>query len=154
MKNNCPKVSIITVNFNGKKYLKKLLNSIFKLNYPRNKLEVIFVDNASTDNSIKFVKKSYPKVKVVKNDVNNYCKGVNLGIEASKAKYVALINNDVRLDKNWLIELIKAIIKDKSIAAVGSKILTMSGRIQNVAHYELPNFYWGERGAGQKNKKY
>ncbi|MBL7081163.1 MAG: glycosyltransferase, partial [Candidatus Omnitrophica bacterium] len=154
MRNNYPKVSLITVNFNGKKHLKRLFDSLFRLIYPKNKLEVIFVDNVSTDNSVKFVKKNYPKVRIIKNDVNNYCKAVNLGIVASKAEYIVLVNNDTRVSKTWLTELIKVISKDKKIAAVGSKVLTMSGRIQNVAHYELPNFYWGERGAGQENKRY
>ena len=154
MKNNYPKVSIITVNFNGKKFLKRFFDYVFRLNYPKNKLRVILVDNVSTDNSVEFVKKNYPKVKIIQNNINNYCKALNLGIEASNAKYLALVNNDTRLDKNWLIELIKVISKDKEIAAVGSKILNMAGKIQNAAHYELPNFYWGERGAGQEKKRY
>jgi GT2 family glycosyltransferase len=152
--NNFPKVSIITVNFNGKKFLKTLFDSVFRLNYPKNKLEIILVDNVSVDNSVEFVKNNYPTIKIIKNDVNNYCKAINLGLVASKSKYVALVNNDTRLDKNWLIELIKVISKDKKVAAVGSKILNMAGKIQNVAHYELPNFYWGERGAGQVRKRY
>jgi GT2 family glycosyltransferase/MoaA/NifB/PqqE/SkfB family radical SAM enzyme/glycosyltransferase involved in cell wall biosynthesis len=154
MKSNYPKVSIITVNFNGKKYLKKLLDSVFCLNYPKSKIEVIFIDNLSTDNSVEFVKKNYRKVKIIKNSVNNYCKALNLGIENSRHDYVALINNDMRLDKNWLAELIKVISKGRDIACVGSKVLDMAGRIQNASSYELPNFYWGERGAGQTKKRY
>jgi len=154
MRKKYPKVSIITVNFNRKKFLKKLYDSVFRLNYPKIRLEVILVDNVSTDNSVEFVEKHYPKVKIIKNDINNYCKAVNLGIEASRAKYLALVNNDTKLDKNWLVELIGVITKDKRIAAVGSKILDMKGRIQNAAQYELPNFYWGERGAGQSAKRY
>lgn len=154
MKSNYPKVSIITVNFNGKKYLEELFDSVFSLKYPKDKFEVIFVDNASEDDSVKFVKKHYPKVEIIKNNVNHYCKAVNLGINNSKGEYTALINNDVRLDKKWLIELIKVICKNDKIAAVGSKILNMEGKIQNAAHYELPNFYWGERGAGQEEKMF
>jgi len=151
---NYPKVSIITVNFNGKKFLPKLFESAAKLNYPKNKLEIIFVDNCSTDNSVEIVRKKYPKVKIIRNDVNNYCKANNLAIKASHSELVALVNNDTRMDKNWLLELVKVIAKDKKIAGVGGKILTMKGRIQNAGHYELPNFYWGERGAGQENKKF
>jgi GT2 family glycosyltransferase/MoaA/NifB/PqqE/SkfB family radical SAM enzyme len=151
---NYPKVSIVTVNFNGKKHLKKFFDSVSKLNYPKNKLKVILVDNASTDNSVEAVRKDYPKVKIIRNDVNNYCKANNLGIKASETEFVALVNNDTRMDKDWLVELVKVISEDKKIACVGGEILTMEGKIQNAGHYELPNFYWGERGAGQERKKY
>ncbi|MDD5130995.1 MAG: glycosyltransferase, partial [Candidatus Omnitrophica bacterium] len=154
MKKVYPKVSIVVVNFNGKKHLKMFFESVFKLDYPQDKLKVILVDNVSTDCSAEFVAKNYPQVKVILNDVNNYCKANNLGIKASDAEYVALVNNDTRMDKRWLIELVKIISQDKNIACVGGKILTMDGKIQNAGHYELPNFYWGERGAGQERKKY
>ena len=154
MENKYPKVSIITVNFNGKKHLKKFFDSVFKLNYPKNKLKVIFVDNVSTDNSVEIVRKNYPKVKIIRNDVNNYCKANNLGIKASETEFVALVNNDTKMDRNWLVELVKVISGDKKVACAGGEILTMDGKIQNAGHYELPNFYWGERGAGQERKKY
>ncbi len=143
------------VNYNGIKYLKKCFDSLFKLNYPKNKFEIILVDNCSTDDSFIFVKKRYPRVILIKNGINNYCKANNMGVRRAKGKYVALINNDMKVDKNWLIELVNVIEKDKNIAAVGSKILTADGKyIQNAGHYELPNFYWGERGAGREKKLY
>lgn len=58
---NLPFVSIITVNYNGKKYLRKCLDSIYKLNYPKNKFEIIVVDNCSTDDSINYVRKKFSK---------------------------------------------------------------------------------------------
>ena len=154
MKKNYPQVSIITVNFNGKKYLEAFFNSVFKLNYPQDKLKVILVDNVSTDDSVELVRKKYPRVKIIRNRANNYCQAVNLGIKASPTELVALANNDTRMDRNWLIELVKVIAEDKKIACVGSKILTMDGKIQNAGHYELPNFYWGERGAGRNKEEF
>ena len=65
MKKDYPNVSVITVNFNGKKYLREFFNSVFRLNYPKDKLDVIFVDNVSTDDSVRFVRKNYPKVRIV-----------------------------------------------------------------------------------------
>ena len=145
-----PPVNIVIVNFNGKKHLKVLLESLSSLNYEKTKLEIIFVDNCSSDGSVQLVSSGYPAVKIIENSENHYCKAVNLGIKASKAKYVALLNTDTKVDKNWLIELVVAIGADKKIAATGSKILTFDGKIQNAGHYELPNFYWGERGAGRE----
>ena len=142
------------MNFNGRKHLRTLLESLFKLNYEESKHEIIFVDNGSTDDSVQFVGSKYPAVKVIKNSENSYCKGVNLGIRTSKAKYVALLNSDTKVDKNWLIELVISVEADKKAAAAGSKILTFDGFIQNAGHYELPNFYWGERGAGESSLNY
>jgi GT2 family glycosyltransferase len=135
VKKNYPQVSIITVNFNGKKYLKRFFDSLFKLNYPKDKLKVIFVDNLSTDNSVAMVRKNYPQVKVISNDVNNYCKANNLGIRASATELVALVNNDTKMDKDWLMELVRVISQDRKIACVGGKILNMKGVIQNAGHY-------------------
>ena len=52
-----PLISILTVNWNGKRYLDDLFNSIFSLNYPKKKLQVLMVDNNSSDDSVKYVKK-------------------------------------------------------------------------------------------------
>ncbi len=141
-----PKVSIVVVNFNGKKYLKKCFDSIFKLSYPKNLLEVIMVDNVSEDNSVEFVRKNFPKINIVYNNINNYCKANNLGIMKSKADFIAFVNNDTWVNKDWLMELVKVIVQDKKIGCVGSKILLPNGRINSVGHQEFPNFYWGDLG--------
>ena len=149
-----PLVTIITVNYKGKKYLKRCFNSLYNLSYPKDKIEIIMVDNGSNDGSIDFVKERFPEVKIIKNDVNNYCKANNLGIREAKGEYIGLINNDMKADRNWLGALVKVILQDKTIGVVGSKILSNDRKIQNAGHYELPNFYWGERGAGSDRRKY
>jgi GT2 family glycosyltransferase/glycosyltransferase involved in cell wall biosynthesis len=149
-----PKVSIIVVNFNGVKFLKDCFNSLFNLNYPKSKLEIIMVDNGSTDNSIEFVRNNFPKVKILKNDVNNYCRANNLGINRAKGEYIAFLNNDTKVEKDWLSELVKIISEDNRIGAVGGKTLYPDGKISNVGHYELPNFYWGEKGAQEEKDRY
>ncbi len=141
-----PPVSIVIANFNGRKYLDKCLFSLLNLNYPKNSLEIILVDNGSSDDSVEFVKNQYAQVTVIQNKVNNYCMANNLGIKASKNKYIAFINNDTYVDKNWLIELIRIIETDKEIGCVGSKILFSDGRINSVGHQEFPGFYWGDLG--------
>ena len=152
MKKSLPLVSIITVNYNGKKYLKNCFNSLFALNYPKNKLEIFMVDNCSQDGSVEYVKNNFPKVKVIKNDVNNYCKANNLGIAQAQGQYIATLNNDTKVDKNWLMELVKVIDADKNLGAAGSKLLFMDGRIQSAGHEELPNFYWVDRGCTEEDR--
>lgn len=145
MKETLPFVSIITVNYNGRKFLGDCFKSLFNLNYPQNKLEIFMVDNGSSDGSIAYVKKDFKKVKIIQNDINNYCRASNLGIKNSKGEFIALLNNDTKVDRNWLIELVKAAISDRSVACAGSKLLFMDGRTQSAGHSELPNFYWVDR---------
>ena len=147
-----PSVSIVIVNYNGMKFLKDCLDSAFGLDYPKEKIEVIVVDNGSTDGSLKFISKNYSKVKLLKNDTNNYARANNLGIKKSRSELVAVLNNDTKVDKKWLIELVKVITKNRIIGGVGSKSLLMDGRIDNVGISEFPNFYWSNRGHGEIDK--
>ncbi len=150
---NLPFVNIVTVNYNGKRHLQECFNSLYKLNYPKNKLEIIMADNGSDDGSIEFVRKNFSQVKIIKNKINNYCRANNLGIAKSRGEYIAILNNDTKVDENWLIELINVISKDDKIGAVGSKILLMDGRIQSAGHVEFPNYNWGDRGFLQADRQ-
>ncbi|MCX6710810.1 MAG: glycosyltransferase family 2 protein, partial [Candidatus Woesearchaeota archaeon] len=147
-----PSVSLVIVNYNGIRFLKDCLDSVFKLDYPREKIEVIVVDNGSKDGSLKFISKNYPKVKLLKNDKNNYARANNLGIKKSHSELVAILNNDTKVDKKWLIELVKRISKDKRIGGVCSKVLLMDGRIDSAGIAEFPNFYWQNRGYNEEDK--
>lgn len=113
------KVSVIIVNYNGKRFLKDCFESLRKQIFKD--FEVIFVDNGSSDNSVEFVKKNYPKVRVIENESNlGFAEGNNVGYRVAKGKYVVLLNNDTIVDKNWLKELVDVAEKDKSIAIVGA----------------------------------
>jgi GT2 family glycosyltransferase len=86
-------------------------------------LEVILVDNASTDGSCEFVKENYPWVRVIRNDKNlGFAEGNNVGLKASQGKYVILLNNDTEVDKDWVSELIKVAESDQSIGICACKI--------------------------------
>jgi len=119
-----PEVSIIIVNYNGKQFLAECLNSLELLEYPADKIEIILVDNNSSDGSTEFTAENYPRVKIIKLD-NNYgfCRPNNVGVSASKGEYVALLNNDTVVTPKWLSELVKTAKADKNIACCASKIL-------------------------------
>jgi len=151
-KMNYPFVSFIIVNFNGKKYLRKCFDSILNLDYPKEKIEIIMVDNGSKDSSVSFVKKNYPTIKVLRNKENNYCSANNLGISKAKGEFVALSNNDAILNKNWLKELVKEITSDEKIGGTGGKILFFNGRIQSAGQEKLADFWWRDIGFKEKNK--
>jgi len=141
-----PKVSVVVVNYNGKHLLKDCLGSLFALDYPGDALEIIMVDNVSSDGSSHFVRKNYPSVKILNNASNNYCQALNLGIKSSVGDFVVTLNNDTWVKKDWLLELVKVAILNKDIAGVGSKILFEDGRINSVGHKMLPNYYWSDLG--------
>ena len=122
-----PLISILTVNWNGKRYLDDLFNSIFFLNYPMEKLQVLMVDNNSSDDSVEYVKKKFPVVEVIKLDENRgYAGANNEGFKRAKGKYIALINNDCVADPGWLGEMLAIFNKstdDAKIGAVGPKVV-------------------------------
>ena len=117
-KSQLPFISLLVVNYNGKEILKICLPSLLKLEYPKNKYEIIIVDNASSDDSIEFLRKNYPKIKIIKNNQNLGYVGINSGIKYCKGGYIYFLNNDLILDKNCLLYLIKEIEKDSSIGMV------------------------------------
>ncbi|MDD5622945.1 MAG: glycosyltransferase [Actinomycetota bacterium] len=124
-----PEISVSIVNLNGEKYLKCCLDSLKELNYPQDKLEIILIDNNSTDESLDLVKSGYPYVKIIKNGKNmGFACANNQAAKVAGGEYIAFLNNDTRVDKNWLIELLKPIYKDKEIIASGSKVLSIDGK--------------------------
>ena len=89
-----------------------------------NDFEIIMVDNGSTDESVEFVRENFPSIKILALEKNfGFGGGNNLGINASKGKYVALLNNDTEVDAFWLEELVKAIKTDPKIAMCASKLV-------------------------------
>ena len=72
-----PLISILTVNWNGKRYLDDLFDSIYSLNSPIEKIQVLMVDNNSDDGSVKYVKDRFPTVEIVELDENKgYAGGI------------------------------------------------------------------------------
>src|SRR3989344_5070364 len=121
------KVSVVMSNYNGLSLglIPNSLSSILSNNFPN--LEVIFVDNASTDKSVEVVKRKYgrnPKLKIVRNKVNMYSQGLNLGIENSTGKYIAFFNNDAKVNNGYFQEFIKFLEKDKTITLAQGKLLS------------------------------
>lgn len=118
---NLPSVSIIFPIFNGGKQPLECLMSISRLNYPKNKLEVIVVDNGSTDQSTVQIEKQFPKTILLKNKTNlGFAKAVNIGIRASSSDFILITNDDVIFDKNSLKNLATA--TSKTIGALGGSV--------------------------------
>jgi len=122
-------VSIIVLNWNGKRFLGDCLGSLFQQDYLN--YEVLFVDNGSTDDSLRLVRDIFgmnPKLRIIALKKNyNFSKGNNIGITHAQGKYVIVLNNDTRVKQNFISELVKVAESDDQIASVGCKILSMNG---------------------------
>ncbi len=129
-----PKITISIVNLNGKDYLGECLASIKEMEYPMDKTEIIVVDNGSIDGSVEFIKENYPGIKIIKNSKNmGFAYANNQAAKNASGQYVAFLNNDTRVDSNWLIELLKPIYCNNITVASGSKVLSMDGKTLDFA---------------------
>lgn len=120
-------VSIIIVNYNGKKYIDNLFSSLGNLNCPDFTFETVFVDNNSSDDSIEYLRSLSVDEKIhlsiVESKANlGFAGGNNLGVKNSSGKHIVLLNNDTAVDKNWLTNLYHYFISH-DYGIVNSKLL-------------------------------
>src|SRR5450755_3293036 len=88
------KVSVVIINYNGRKYLEQFLPSILASTY--SDMELIVADNASTDDSLEFLRSTYPVVRVIELKRNHgYAGGYNEALKEVKSEYYVLLNSDV-----------------------------------------------------------
>lgn len=116
------KVSFIIVNWNGRELLSGCLASVLNQTYKN--FEIIVVDNGSIDGSVQHVETNFPSVKVIALKENRGFTGGNVeGLSHAKGEFIALINNDATLIKNWLEHMVTANQSDKLIGMCSSKII-------------------------------
>lgn len=122
-----PLASVVVLNYNGRKFVEQCLKSLLDTHYPN--FEVLFIDNASTDDGVNVVRNLFgfdTRLKIVQNDANlGFAEGNNVGIKRSKGKYVVLLNIDTQVDPNWLAELVKLMETHPTIGAAQSKLLSL-----------------------------
>lgn len=115
-------VSIITVNFNQPAVTEALLASIF-LTTTLPDIEIIVVDNGSTDNPVPRWKDQYPNVLFIRSDNNlGFAGGNNLGIAQAKGNYLFLVNNDTEFTPGLTETLAKALDENENIGITSPKI--------------------------------
>ena len=121
MKKNQPFVSLVVINYNGLVHLKEYFDSVYA--QTRMPDEVIMMDNASADESVKFVTKHYPKVQIIKNPFNaGTALGSNIAFDYCKGDLVIFQSNDIKLDKNCVAGLVEA-MSDQSVGIATSILL-------------------------------
>lgn len=122
-----PSVAIVILNWNGKHYLQRFLPSVLASTYTDYK--VIVADNASTDDSIQWLREKYPQVERITLQQNfGFAKGYNEALKQVTADYCVLLNSDVEVQPGWIEPVIELMENDVSIGACQPKILMESNR--------------------------
>ncbi|MGM0634936.1 MAG: glycosyltransferase family 2 protein [Bacteroidota bacterium] len=115
------KVAVAILNWNGVKLLKRYLSSVVQHS---KEATIYLIDNASTDDSVAWVKKNHPTINIIKFDKNyGYAGGYNLAMQQLEEEIVVLLNNDVEVTENWLKAIINLFQEKQEIAAIQPKIL-------------------------------
>ena len=133
-----PGVSIIVPAYNEEKNIRHCLKSIFNSKYPKNRLEVIVIDDGSTDNTLKMLKQ-YKKVKVFEQDHLGKVEALNLGVLNSSNEFIVTVDADTTLDSNCISELLNPFAGESIGATTGNNNVKNSNSLisafQNVEYH-------------------
>ncbi len=124
-----PLVSVIIVNWNGLDILARCLDSLQQQNYQP--LQIIVLDNASSDGSVALIENSFPQVALIKNQFNaGFALGNNLGAKIATGKYLFLLNSDAWVKVATIGQLVKTLEEQPQIGLLGAKLLNPDGSFQ------------------------
>ncbi|OGD04762.1 hypothetical protein A3D85_03480 [Candidatus Amesbacteria bacterium RIFCSPHIGHO2_02_FULL_47_9] len=154
MPDSTPLISVIIVSWNVADSLKRCLDSVFTTKYSN--LEIIVIDNASTDNSLK-IAKSFSQTNVIANTKNlGFPKSVNIGLRQSRGDYILLLNPDTRLPKDFFTRSLEFVYSHSDLGVMGPKFINPDGTPQGSVFLEpsiITTFreYWlGQKGLTAK----
>lgn len=115
------KIAVVILNWNGKKLLEQFLPTVIACS---EEASVVVADNASTDDSVTFVKEHFPQVQIIQNKTNGgYAKGYNDALQYVDADVFCLLNSDIEVTKGWLQPIISLYKTDEKISIIQPKIL-------------------------------
>jgi GT2 family glycosyltransferase len=122
-----PLVAVVILNWNGKHFLEKFLPYVVASTYSN--IQIVVADNASTDDSVAFVKTNYPFIIIQQNKINEgFAKGYNTALSKIDTPYFVLLNSDVEVTPGWIEPIIARMEADKIIAACQPKLLNFNNR--------------------------
>ncbi|MFT7486690.1 MAG: GT2 family glycosyltransferase [Candidatus Paceibacteria bacterium] len=129
-----PRCAIIILNLNGRHHLKPCFDTLRELDYPADRFEVILIDNASNDGSLQEMKRDHTWVRLIENDRNvGFAPGCNQGAKAApEAEVLVFLNNDMRVEKPWLRELVAPLVRGECQATT-AKMYSWDGKLMNSA---------------------
>lgn len=117
-----PTTAVVILNWNGTQWLEKFLPSVVTHS---SEAKIYVIDNHSDDDSVVFLQKNFPTIKIVQNDKNyGFAGGYNVGLRKIEAEYYCLLNSDVEVTENWILPVIELFEAHPEIAAIQPKILS------------------------------
>lgn len=141
-------LSIIIPSYNTRELLKNCIESLYHCTSTviQERMEIIVVDNSSTDGSMIMIKENFPKVRLVENTVNlGFARAINQGLERAQGKYLLLLNSDTVIDNRAIDKMIAFLESHLEVGVVGCQLKNPDGTIQPSGGY-LPNlvrvFFW------------
>jgi len=143
-------VSIVILNWNGKEHLVDCLESVLQTTYAP--LEIIVVDNGSTDGSVSLVRSKYASVQILENGQNlGYAEGNNRGFQKARGEFVVTLNNDVVVEPTWLNKPIHYLENDARIGIVSCRQMNYYDHslIDSLFHYPAPDLSFARVGHGE-----
>lgn len=115
------KIAAVILNWNGTKLLEQFMPSIVKYSP---EADIYVADNASTDDSVAFLKANFPTIKIIKNESNfGFAQGYNEALKSVDADIYALVNSDIEVTENWLNPIIETFENEPKTAIIQPKIL-------------------------------
>ena len=121
--------AIVILNYNGISWLKKFLPTVIK--YSQDEADVYLIDNGSSDDSVDYLKKEYPSIKLIILDNNlGFAGGYNKGLQQIEHPYYVLLNSDIEVTKNWITPIINTFKEQPEITAIQPKILSFQNKKQ------------------------
>lgn len=131
---DAPVLSVVIVSWNVRDDLRECLQSLLHTEAPPLDMEVIVVDNASTDGTAEMVRREFQRVQLLVNDRNlGYTRANNIGIRLSRGKYILLLNPDTVVHKGALQALIACAEAHPEAGIIGAKLLNPDGSVQRSA---------------------
>lgn len=125
--NDKPSVAVVILNWNGKTFLQTFLPSV--ISSAGDNVKIIVADNASSDDSVSFLRKNFPEVHIILNPVNEgFAKGYNTALQKVNADYFILLNSDVEVTPGWIEPIITLMQNDRSVSACQPKILDQKNK--------------------------
>lgn len=138
-----PRIYLCMLNWNGRHHLGYAIPSVCATSYPN--YELVLVDNASTDDSVQYIQRAYPKLRVIRNERNlHWAGGNNVGIRDALERgfdWVVLINNDILVDPRWLGEAVRAAEWDVNIGLIGFNVIGEFKKTPRDAFYAAREAY-------------
>ncbi len=139
-----PTISLLVLSYNGKHITPIILDSILKLDYPKDKIETLIIDNASTDGSATLFASKYPWAKILTMERNVAYAAFNRAVQVCKGEYCFILNNDIEFDSKCLKEIVAEFERHPEAVAVGPALYDFITRKQLYTHkYLSRSFYNG-----------